>query len=177
MLLAVLSNHSESLESLLYYAVTYGATTIGAFGVVAAVERSTGGDQMSNFSGLSRQSPLLSLCMLVFLLSLAGIPPLAGFFGKFYVFTAALNGGPGFASLGLVILAIATSAVSLYYYLQVLKRIYVADPSPDLVMQPVPAATQIALVIIAGGVILLGCAPNLLLSALSKAVELAEFLH
>ena len=65
--------------------------------------------------------------MLIFLLSLAGIPPLSGFFAKFYLFGAALNTGDHFGLLWLVLLAIATSAVSLYYYLRVLKQIYVAD--------------------------------------------------
>jgi len=113
MLIAVLSHNEQSLSSLIYYAVTYGLTTIGAFGVVAVVERGTGGEKLSDFAGLSRRAPLVSFCMLIFMLSLAGIPPLAGFFGKFYVFAAAVKGGA--ANLGLlwlVILAVAMSAVS-----------------------------------------------------------------
>src|SRR6266566_4418988 len=79
-------------------------------------------------ASLSRRSPVISFCMMIFMLSLAGIPPLAGFFGKFYVFAAAVKtGAPNLGLLWLVILAIAMSAVSLYYYLQVLKQIYVAD--------------------------------------------------
>ena len=91
MLLAILSHNEQSLASLIYYAVTYGLTTIGAFGVVAVVEQGTGGEKLSDFAGLSRRAPLVSFCMLIFMLSLAGIPPLAGFFGKFYVFTAAIK--------------------------------------------------------------------------------------
>src|SRR5215469_13209683 len=90
MLIAVLSHNNESLASLVYYVATYGLTTIGAFGVVAVVEQGTGGEKLSDFAGLSRRAPLVSFCMLIFMLSLAGIPPLAGFFGKFYVFTAAV---------------------------------------------------------------------------------------
>ncbi len=86
MLLAVLSHGKQSLASLIYYAVTYGLTTIGAFGVVAVVEQGTGDDKLSDFAGLSRRAPVVSFCMMMFMLSLAGIPPLAGFFGKFYVF-------------------------------------------------------------------------------------------
>jgi len=163
MLIAVLAHNRQSLVSLIYYAVTYGLTTVGAFGVVAVVERGTGGEKLSDFAGLSRRAPLVSFCMLIFMLSLAGIPPLAGFFGKFYVFSAAVNAGaPNLGLLWLVILAVAMSAVSLYYYLQVLKQIYVkdaADPAP----LKTTVLTRVVLVLLAALVILFGCAPNLLL--------------
>ncbi len=168
MLLAVLSHSEQGLASLIYYAVTYGLTTIGAFGVVAVVERGTGGEHMSSFAGLSRRAPVVSFCMLIFMLSLAGIPPLAGFFGKFYVFAAALKeGAPHLGLLWLVILAVAMSAVSLYYYLQVLKQIYAADP-PAVAAAPVPILIQIVLVVLAAGVVLLGCAPSLILNFLQQ---------
>ena len=103
----------------------------GAFGVVSIVEGRAGGDRLSDFAGLSRRAPVLSFCMLIFMLSLAGIPPLAGFFGKFYVFASALNADPSnLGLLWLVVVALAMSAVSLYYYLQVLKQIYIAEPGP-----------------------------------------------
>jgi NADH-quinone oxidoreductase subunit N len=164
MLIAVLSHNEQSLSSLIYYAVTYGLTTIGAFGVVAVVERGTGGEKLSDFAGLSRRAPLVSFCMLIFMLSLAGIPPLAGFFGKFYVFAAAVKGGA--ANLGLlwlVILAVAMSAVSLYYYLQVLKQIYVKDAPPAAAPIQASVLTRIVLMVLAGLVVLFGCAPNLLI--------------
>lgn len=177
MLLAVLSHSSQGLASLVYYAITYGLTTIGAFGVVAVVEQGTGGEKLSDFAGLSRRAPLVSFCMLIFMLSLAGIPPLAGFFGKFYVFTAAVNSGaPDLGLLWLVILAVAMSAVSLYYYLQVLKQIYVASPSPDpTTALKAPALTQIVLVLLALGVVLFGCAPNLLLGPLGNFIQFGGF--
>src|SRR5271168_3327252 len=120
MLLGILSHTNQSLGALLYYAITYALTVLGAFGVVGMVEEGTGGDMLSNFAGLSQRAPVPSFCMLIFMLSLAGIPPLAGFFGKFYLFTAALAGAKNLGMLWLVVFAIATSAVSLYYYLQVL---------------------------------------------------------
>lgn len=164
MLLGILSHTSQSLSALLYYAITYALTVLGAFGVVALVEDATGGDTLSDFAGLSRRAPVPSFCMLIFLLSLAGIPPLAGFFGKFYLFSAVLTSTPG--SLGLlwlVVLAIAMSAVSLYYYLKVLKYIYVADPPTNAAPIRVSVLRQIVLCLIALSVVLLGCAPNLLL--------------
>jgi NADH-quinone oxidoreductase subunit N len=170
MLLAILSHNEQSLASLIYYAVTYGLTTIGAFGVVAVVEQGTGGEKLTDFVGLSRRAPLVSFCMLIFMLSLAGIPPLAGFFGKFYVFTAAIKATPDLGLLWLVILAVAMSAVSLFYYLQVLKRIYVNDPEASAPALKPSILTQIVLVLLAALVILLGCAPNLLIGWILAAI-------
>jgi NADH-quinone oxidoreductase subunit N len=167
MLLALVSHTEQSFSALLYYALTYALTTVGAFGVVAVVEAKTGSDKLSDFSGLSRRAPVLSFCMLIFMLSLAGIPPLAGFFGKFYLFTAALAAAPQtLGLLWLVVLAIAMSAVSLYYYLQVLKRIYIADSPANVGPIQISIVSQIVLCLIAFGVALLGCAPNILLGRL-----------
>ncbi|GGA65534.1 NADH-quinone oxidoreductase subunit N [Edaphobacter acidisoli] len=164
MLLAILAHTSQSFTALLYYAITYALTVLGAFGVIAIAEKQTGGDTLTDFAGFSRRAPIPSFCMLIFLLSLAGIPPLAGFFGKFYLFASVLDATPG--SLGLlwlVILAIAMSAVSLYYYLKVLKSIYVADPPADAAPAQTSILHQIILCVIALGVVLLGCMPSLLL--------------
>ncbi len=174
MLLGILTHNGQGLSSLIYYVVTYGVTAIGAFGVVAVVQEQTGGDKLSDFAGLSRRAPILSFCMLVFMLSLAGIPPLAGFFGKFYLFTAATATDPiGLGSLWLVILAIAMSAVSLYYYIQVLKQIYVIPSQSGSSVQPAPVISQVVLSLIALGVIVLGCAPNLLLERLAAVIQVA----
>ena len=164
MLLGIVSHTNQSFAALLYYAITYALTVLGAFGVVALVEEKTGGDALSDFAGLSRSAPIPAFCMLIFLLSLAGIPPLAGFFGKFYLFSAVLTSTPGtLGLLWLIVLAIAMSAVSLYYYLKVLKSIYVADPPANAAPIRVSVLRQVVLCLIAFGVILLGCAPNLLL--------------
>jgi NADH-quinone oxidoreductase subunit N len=176
MLLALVSHTEQSFDALLYYALTYALTTIGAFGVVAVVEANIGGDTLSDFAGLSRRAPMLSFCMLIFLLSLAGIPPLAGFFGKFYLFASTLNAEPkNLGLLWLVILAIAMSAVSLYYYLQVLKRIYIADSPAQAGPIQTPAVSQVAICLIAFGVLLLGCAPNILLAWLRQAIQRVSF--
>jgi NADH-quinone oxidoreductase subunit N len=173
MLLGVLAHGGQSLAALVYYVITYALTTLGAFGVVSVVQERAGGDRLSDFAGLSRRAPVLSLCMMIFMLSLAGIPPLAGFFGKFFVFTAVLNTDPkNLGLLWLVILALAMSAVSLYYYLQVLKQIYVAEPPADVGPLPTPVISQVALVILALAVVVLGCAPNLLIARLVSAIQL-----
>ena len=108
---------------------------VGAFGVVALVRRETGGDDLKNFAGLRTRSPLLAGCMAIFMLSLAGLPPLAGFFGKFYLFSAALRSGGNHGLLWLVALALFGSLISLYYYLLVLKVIFV-DESPEGASEP-----------------------------------------
>jgi NADH-quinone oxidoreductase subunit N len=165
MLLALVSHTEQSFGALLYYSTTYALTTIGAFGVVTVVEAKTGGDKLSDFSGLSRRAPVLSFCMLIFMLSLAGVPPLAGFFGKFYLFTSTLAAEPqSLGLLWLVILAIAMSAVSLYYYLQVLKRIYIVEPAADAGPIRTPIVSHAVICLIAVAVVLLGCAPNILLA-------------
>jgi NADH-quinone oxidoreductase subunit N len=173
MLIGVMAHRQQSLSSLVYYAVTYGLTTLGAFGVVAVVEQRTGGDRLSNFAGLSRRAPVLSFCMMIFMLSLAGIPPLAGFFGKFYVFASAINGdAKNLGLLWLVVLAITTSAISLYYYLQVLKQIYILDSSePEVVRSPI--FPQVVLAVVALAVVVLGCAPDLIVGRIVSAIQLA----
>jgi NADH-quinone oxidoreductase subunit N len=176
MLIAILSHGGQSVAALIYYVLTYGLTTLGAFGVVAVVQEQGGGDGLPDFAGLSRRAPLLSLCMMVFMLSLAGIPPLAGFFGKFYIFSAALSVGSGdMGMLWLVVLAIAMSAVSLYYYLQVLKQIYIIEAPAGPAAGPGPVSSQVAMAVLALAVLVLGCAPNLLISRLAILIKVAGF--
>jgi NADH-quinone oxidoreductase subunit N len=174
-LLALFGGGQRSLTSLLFYVITYAFTVLGAFAVVSVVESNNRTDKLADFAGLSRRAPLLSACMMIFLLSLAGVPPLSGFFGKFYVFTAAAGGTKGLGMLWLVIAAIAASAVSLYYYLQVLKQIYAA-PTPicDSVFK-INIPVKIAIVSLAILVIALGCAPNLLLEKFNTALKVAAF--
>jgi len=162
MLLGIAAHTPQSGAAVLYYALTYALTTVGAFGVIAIVERATGSDRIDVFAGLSRRNPLLAAAMLVFLLSLAGIPPLVGFWAKFNLFSAVLRSVNSASwPLTFVILALAASAVSLYYYLQVLKRVYVAKPT-----QPEPLPISIveltALAVIALAVLLLGIVPSVL---------------
>lgn len=162
-LLGVLAGDTPSLKAMMFYIITYAATVIGAFGVVTVVEETTGGDKLSDFKGLSRRAPGLALCLLVFLLSLGGIPPLAGFIGKFFLFSAVANVSEHLGLLWLVILAIAMSAVSFYYYLRVLKAAYVEDAAEGAPAIQVPGVTMLALVLLAALVVLFGCAPDLLM--------------
>ena len=159
--LAYFSHSNASANAILYYVLTYGLTTIGAFGVVSVVERATGSDRLDSFLGLHKRNPLLAVVLLILFLSLAGIPPLVGFWAKFNLFAAVLGVSAGPVAFGLVALAIAMSAVSLYYYLQVLKRAYVM---PAVDEAPIRAhwVTMTVLLGIAGAVVVLGCFPALL---------------
>ncbi|MGA8088501.1 MAG: NADH-quinone oxidoreductase subunit N [Terracidiphilus sp.] len=161
--LAFFSYSSQSAQAILYYILTYGLTTIGAFGAVAVVERAGGSDRMDAFLGLVKRNRLLAAVMLVLFLSLAGIPPLVGFWAKFNLFAAVLRVYPAGAGLGMVALAVAMSAVSLYYYLQVLKRVFVM-PAVDETPVKANAVTMGVLVVTALAVVVLGCLPGLLQS-------------
>ncbi len=172
MLLGISAHSPQSNQAVLLYALTYALTTVGAFAVVAIVERQSGPDRLSPdrpgsdrldaFAGLSARNPLLAGTLLLFLLSLAGIPPLVGFWVKFNLFAAVLQSPSAHTwSLAAVILAVAASAVSLYYYLQVLKRAYVLPPAhPEPI--PVSFVEMTVLVLIALATLALGLAPNLL---------------
>jgi len=140
-LLGLIAGGREGFSATLFYATVYAFTLVGAFGVVALVRRETGGDDLMNFAGLRVRSPLLAGCMSIFMLSLAGLPPLAGFFGKFYLFSAALRADENHGLLWLVALALLGSLISLYYYLIVLKVIFVDEPAQQETSLPRRPAT------------------------------------
>jgi NADH-quinone oxidoreductase subunit N len=166
MLLGLIAHTTQSLSALVYYVITYALASLGAFGVLGALE-AEGIDRIEDLRGLSRRAPGLAFCLLIFLLSLAGIPPLAGFFGKFYIFSATLSAEPHLSLLWLVLLAVAMSAVSLYYYLRVLKQAYVAEDSATAAIRIAPL-TRITLWVLAALVVLLGCVPGVLLEWIGR---------
>lgn len=111
-------------DAILFYLLTYLFANLGAFAVVIAVSRLLGSDEIDDYSGLNRRSPLLAFAMLVFLLSLAGVPPLAGFIGKIYIFVAAIKEG----LYALITVGLINIVISLYYYLIVVKKMYISEP-------------------------------------------------
>ncbi len=172
MLLAFVTHTQQSLAALLYYIATYSLATLGVFGVLAVTESHIGNDRIEDLAGLSRRAPFLSICLGVFLLSLAGIPPLSGFFAKFLLFTSVLAASSGSKLLlWLVILAIAMSAVSLFYYLRVLKKVYVSAPASEAQPIPSPILSRVVVGLLALGVILLGCAPDLILTQILRVIQ------
>jgi len=174
-LLGLVAGSRDGFSATLFYATIYAITLVGAFGVVAVVRSETGGDDLRNFSGLAGREPLLAGCMAVFMLSLAGIPPLAGFFGKFYLFSAALRADGNYGLLWLVALALFGSFVSLYYYLVVLKAIFVDEPSLTTASSPDRSSSdllqRITVAVLAAAILLLGLMPDTLAARILAAVS------
>src|SRR5438034_2360296 len=129
-LLGIIAGGRDGFSATLFYTSVYAVTLIGAFAVVGVVRRESGGDDLQNFAGLASRSPFLAASMSIFLLSLAGLPPLAGFFGQFYLFSLAFRAGGNHGLLWLVALALFGSFVSLYYYLVPLTVMF-ADSSSE----------------------------------------------
>jgi NADH-quinone oxidoreductase subunit N len=172
-LLGLVAGGRDGFSATLFYAVVYAITLVGAFGIVAVVRSESGGDDLENFSGLATRSPLLAGCMAIFMFSLAGLPPLAGFFGKFYLFSAALRVGGDHGLLWLVGLALFGSFVSLYYYLIVLKAIFVDQPSsmaPVLDHVSSDLLQRITVTVLAAAILLLGIMPDTLAARILAAM-------
>jgi len=175
-LLGLIAGGRDGFSATLFYTTVYAFTLVGAFGVVALVRRETGDDDLQDFAGLWSRSPLLAGCMSIFMLSLAGLPPLAGFFGKFYLFSVTLRAGANHGLLWLVALALFGSLVSLYYYLIVLKVMF-TDQSGDAATSiaatlgsDIELLQRITLSVLAIVVLLLGIMPGILLTRISVSV-------
>lgn len=168
-LLGIMANNPHGTASMIYYLLTYGLAVLGAFALVMLVEKTCGDDRIASFANFHQRFPVEAFCLLIFILSLAGIPPLAGFFGKFYLFAAALQSSHAAQWMfWLVAAGIAASVLSLYYYLRILKQVYTADG--DAIAGnacPDPILRTIA-ILAAAGVVLLGCFPKLIIQNLPE---------
>jgi NADH-quinone oxidoreductase subunit N len=154
-LIGVVAFSQLGAASVVFYLAAYIATNLLAFGVVMAFSRVTGLEELNDYSGLSRRNPLMSLMMLAAFLSLAGMPPFGGFVAKVFVFAAGVQANYTW----LVVVGILNSIIGVYYYLNVLKYVYLRRmPNEDEEQHPVALTRPyaIALVILAVGVILVG---------------------
>ena len=120
-LLGIMGADQAGMTSVVYFVLVYVFTNLAAFGVISSISHETGCDTITSYNGLYRTNPLLSLTMMMALFSLAGIPPVAGFFGKFFLFTAAASKGYYI----LVLIAVLNATISLYYYLRVIKAMFI----------------------------------------------------
>jgi len=139
-LMGLLAFNEAGFAAVLYYLIAYLFTVLGVFAVVVIVAGATGSHQLSAYEGLGRRSPFLALVMTCCLLSLAGVPPFGGFFGKFLLFSAVVGMGTTLAYT-LAFIGAAGVVISLYYYLCVVKRIYMDEPEEgtealDLTVSP-----------------------------------------
>ena len=155
MLIGVVALSQLGAASVVFYLAAYIATNLLAFGIVMAFSRITGKEDIADYAGLSRRSPLLGLMMLAAFLSLAGMPPFGGFVAKVFVFAAGVQANYTW----LVIVGIINSIIGVYYYLNVLKFVYLYRmEGEDEENNPVPLSRPytIALVVLVVGVILIG---------------------
>jgi len=158
-LLGLIAGGRAGFSATLFYTTLYGLTLVGTFGVVGFVRRETGGEELSDFAGLRQRSPLLAGCLAVFVLSLAGLPPLAGFFGKFYLFSVTLRSPENYGLLWLVVIALFGSLISLYYYLLILKAAFVDGSNTSSFAFRPDLLTRFAIAVLALAILLLGILP------------------
>lgn len=160
MLMAILSLPGKTDAALLFYGAAYAFASIGVFALAIMVFRHNFSEDVSAFNGLGRKSPLAAACITVLMLSLAGIPPFAGFFGKYYLFSEAYRNG--FGTLTLV--AIINSVIAVYYYLKVIVAMY-AQPANERELTIVPSYWAVAGICVLASVGL-GIFPDLLMQLL-----------
>jgi len=151
-LLGILGANKMGMSSVVYFVLVYIFSNLGAFGVVAAIAAKTGKESMDDYDGLYLTNPKLSLLMMLSMFSLAGIPPVAGFFGKMYLFMSAASGG----YYWLVFIAVLNATVSLYYYLLVVKAMFINKSEHPIATFQSDGYTKIGLMACAIGIFILG---------------------
>ncbi|NJK82159.1 MAG: NADH-quinone oxidoreductase subunit N [Chloroflexaceae bacterium] len=161
-------DREAGIASLLYYLVAYTVMNLGVFGVLYVVDQHTRSDEISVLNGLARRNLGLAVLFTIFVFSLAGIPPLSGFFAKFYVFMAAWQAGAEW----LVIVGLITTIISLYYYLRLLRAVFIVPPDTDAPI-PTPRWMATSLVLSALLVIVLGLFPNIILTIIDNVQAVA----
>jgi NADH-quinone oxidoreductase subunit N len=154
-------------SGILFFLAGYALANLGAFFAIIAISNKTGSDEISDYSGMSRRSPVISFILAFCLISLIGIPPTVGFMAKFYIFNAAIQQD----FLWLVIIAVLNSVISAYYYLRVVKLMYTGEPLSD---EPIPSSIpmRVSLAITSIGVLVLGIYPWVVLRLAETAVAM-----
>ncbi len=167
LLMAMASGNDLGKGAVLFYLLTYALTSLGAFGVTALVAtRASANDDLADYAGLARRQPLLALMMTIFLLSLGGFPPTAGFIGKWYLFSASVSAG----NYVLAILGVLTSVVSVFFYLRVVVMMYMSDEVSAAPITVPTAASLFALGVPVVGIFYLGILPARFLDLAAKSI-------
>jgi NADH-quinone oxidoreductase subunit N len=170
-LVGLAAGNEAGSSAVLFYLFAYAFMNVGAFAVIIAVGRfsdsESGGETLEDFAGLGARKPWLAACMSLFMLSLAGVPPLVGFLGKLYVFSAAVQAG----LIWLAIFGVVNSVISAYYYLRVIVFMYMRDRETAAdAATPVSRALQVGVGLAALAVVVLGLWPSPLLDLARTSV-------
>ncbi len=155
-MLGIIGCNAMGMASLIYYILVYIFSNLAAFGVIQAIENATGKVDMDDYKGLYKSNPHLSVAMMLAMFSLAGIPPFAGFFSKFFIFAGALNGTTSVALYVLVLIALINTIISLFYYLMVVKAMFLSKDEPTIPTFRSACSERFALCITVLGVVFLG---------------------
>lgn len=155
-MLGAIGGNAMGMTSLVFYLLVYLAANLAAFGIINAIEQNSGKVDMDDYNGLYKTNPKLAFMMTLALFSLAGIPPFAGFFSKFFIFMAAF--GEGFHVL--VVIALLNTIISLYYYLRVVKAMYINSSDAPIATFRSDSYTRLSLALCMAGVLLLGIASS-----------------
>ena len=154
-MLGIIAHNVMGTAAMMYYILVYVFSNLAAFGVIAAIENFSGKVSIDDYRGLSKTNPRLSFAMMLAMFSLAGIPPFAGFFSKFFIFTGAIEQG-SIAIYVLVLIALINTIISLYYYLLVVKAMYISEEPCQIGRFRSAFSERLGLAITVGGILLLG---------------------
>ena len=154
-MLGVEAGAPAGMAALMFYVLVYIFSNLAAFGVIGAIENKTGKVSMTDYNGLSKTNPWLAFTMMLAMFSLAGIPPFAGFFSKFFIFTSALSQG-SIAIYILVLIALINTIISLYYYLLVVKAMYISPEEPQIGTMRSACGERVAMWLCVAGIVGLG---------------------
>lgn len=152
MMLGFVNNGALGMTTIVYFMLIYAFSNLAVFGVLSIVVNATGKENMDDFNGFYRTNPGLSLILLLALFSLAGIPPVAGFFGKFFLFTAAAAKG----YFILVLIAVLNATISLYYYLLVVKAMFINKNDTPIAALSISGYERLALTLCFAGIVIIG---------------------
>jgi NADH-quinone oxidoreductase subunit N len=166
-LVAIVAASQLGVQSVLFYTLAYTLMNLGAFAIVILLgRRGEDNELLSDYAGLGYRQPALGFMMAIFMLSLAGIPPTAGFVGKFYIFSAAMQSG----QIVLAVIGVLASVISVYFYLRVIYLMYMVEPSREYAAPESARWAMAAATIAAIGVVALGLYPVPVLDWASSSV-------
>jgi NADH-quinone oxidoreductase subunit N len=166
LLVGLTANNGAGSEAVVFYLVSYAFMTLGAFAIVQILaDREERFVNLSDYSGLGKRSPFLSVSLALFMFSMAGIPATAGFMGKLFLFSSAIKSGLYF----LVVLGLAATAIGVYYYIRVVVLMFMREPGSEPRTVKIPASAHVVVVIMILGTLILGLLPGSLLEMIREA--------